>query len=344
MGNLPCIESDFTELTRLFFNAFGSRLLITAAELEVFGCLEKPMASEAVAAALNTHRRNTEVMLNALCACGLVRKENGLFRNRRLASDFLVRGKPAYMGEWLMLADAASRPVLDGLTDRVRKGPGQQPEEEHMNAEAYCEGYTASHAATSLAGIARDMATHIAALPAFKDCRTMLDLGGGPAINAMALAQANPRLRATVLDRPAIARMAREYIESYGFSDRVSARGGDYLKDSLGDGYDLIMITDSLYYAEEQVDLLIRKCREALHPGGMLVGIHAVLTHERTRPSHSVLGMLAEAMTGQGDLPDQGFMEQALVRCGFDRIISRMVPIGYSIMEMNVGHLKATAP
>jgi cyclopropane fatty-acyl-phospholipid synthase-like methyltransferase len=213
-----------------------------------------------------------------------------------------------------------------------------------MNAEAYCEGYTASHAATSLAGVARDMAAQIATLPAFRECRTMLDLGGGPAVNAMALVQANTHLHATVFDRPAIARMARDYIRSYGFSDRMDARGGDYLRDPLGDGYDLITITDSLYYAGEQVDLLLRKCREALRPGGMIVGIHAVLTHERTRPSHSVLGMLTEAMTDQGDLPDQGFLEQALVRCGFDRIISRMVLIGDSMMEMNVGHLKAAGP
>ena len=135
-----------------------------------------------------------------------------------------------------------------------------------MNSEAYCERYTAAHAASSLGGIARDFAQHIAGLPEFPACRSMLDVGGGPAINAMAVAQDNPQIRATVFDRPSIARMASTYIQTYGFEDRVKAVGGNYLRDDLGQGYDLVMITDTLYYEEQEIEPVLQKMSCSAQP------------------------------------------------------------------------------
>ncbi|MGD9123488.1 MAG: methyltransferase [Desulfarculaceae bacterium] len=338
MAKLPQVESDFSELNNLYFGTVASRLMMTAIAMKVFDHLEQPRSSSEIAQILASDPGNTELMLDALCACDLISKKNGVYQNSQKTSDFLVSGKPAYLGEWFQQADEASQPFLASLEDKVRFGPGDAPEEENMNSEAYCEHYTASHAASSLGGIAFRIAEQIAGLPAFSDCRTMLDLGGGPAINAMAVAQENLQLRVTVFDRPSIARLAQNYIQSYGFQDRVTAVGGDYLKDSLGQGYDLIMITDSLYYEDQEIDPVLQKCRDALNPGGRLAAIHAVLTHERTRPMHLVLDLLNETMSGQARLPEKGFLVRALERCGFKDITSKMVNIGGTQVEMNLGH------
>jgi predicted O-methyltransferase YrrM len=340
MDKLPMVESDFNELNTLYFGMVASRVMLTAIEMKLFDHLEQPLSSKDAANRFDSDPGNTELMLDALCACRLLRKENGIYRNRRLTSDFLVSGKPTYLGDWYQQADAASRPFLEGLADRVRFGPRETPEDENMNSEAYCKRYTAAHAASSLAGIARQMAVHIAALPAFSTCRSMLDLGGGPAINAMAVAEANEQLRAVVFDRPGIARMARTYIATYGFEDRVTAVGGNYLTDPLGEGYDLILITDTLYYTDSEIDPVLKKCQGALNPGGILVGIHAVLTDDRTGPASLVLDLLTETMTGQAQLPEKGFLVRALGRCGFDGILSEMVTICGSLMEMNVARKK----
>jgi len=342
MRKLPRLEIDFNELNNLYFGTVTSRLMMTAIKMKVFDHLGSPESARNVAEALDSHYGNTELMLDALCACGLVEKKSGRYSNRKLAHAFLVCGKPAYLGEWLEQADEAMRPFLEKMEDRIRIGPGEVAKAEDMNSETYCERYTASHAASSLAGIARQFAVQIEKLPAFSSCRTMLDLGGGPGINAMAVAETNPNLQATVFDRPEIARMARCYIETYGFADRVRAVGGDYLNDPLGTGYDMIMITDSLYYDDQKIDRVLEKCGACLRPGGMLVGIHAVLTDERTRPVHLVLDLLAETMTGQAHMPEKGFLARALGRCGFDGITSTMVVICGIPMEMNVGYAKSS--
>ena len=343
MSKLPALEVDFRELNNLCFGTIASRLLMTAIDMKVFDHLEQSISSEKVAKALDSHPENTGLMLDALCACRMVEKNDGLYRNGKLASDFLVCGKPAYLGEGLKIADEVTRPFLEKLADYVRTGPGGLPEEESMNSEAYCERYTAAHAASSLAGIARQFAGHIAALPGFQKCRSMLDLGGGPGINAMAVAEKNPDLKATVFDRPAIVGMARNYIRDYGFENRVTTLGGDYLKDSIGTGYDLIMTTDSLYYEDHEIDPVLKKCHASLSPGGMFVGIHAVLTHERTRPAHMVTGLLAETMTGQAHMREKGFLLHALDRCGFKEITSKMVSVCGIPMEMNVGYTRPSA-
>ena len=338
MGKLPRVESDFSELNNLYFGTIASRLMMTAIGMKIFDHLEQPMTSQETAKALATDPGNTELMLDALCACHLISKKNGEYRNQQATSVFLVCGKPAYLGDWFQQADEANLPFLDSLADKIKFGPGDTPEDENMNSEAYCERYTASHAATSLGGIAGHIAEQITALPAFQNCKTMLDLGGGPAINAMAVAQENSQLRVTVFDRPSIAPLARSYIDAYGFSDRITAMGGDYLKDSLGQGYDLIMITDTLYYEDQEIDPVLRKCHEALNPGGRLAAIHAVLTDERTRPVNLVLDLLTETMSGQAHMPEKGYLASALDRCGFKDITSKMVDIGGTFMEMNLAH------
>lgn len=339
MGKLPALEINFSELNEMYFGTIASRLLMTAIGMKVFDHLEAPSPSEKVAQALHAHPENTELMLDALCAGGMLEKKDGLYRNGELANNFLVCGRPAYLGEWLKQEDEATRPFLDKLEDYIRFGPGEPPEEESMNGEVYCERYTASHAASSLAGIARQFAAHISALPGFQKCRSMLDMGGGPGINAMAVAEKNPGLKATVFDRPAIVRMAENYIREYGFEDRVSTIGGDYLKDHLGTGYDLIMITDSLYYEDHEIDPVLKRCYASISPGGMFVGIHAVLTHERTRPTHLVMDLLTETMTGQAHLREKGFLLHALERCGFRDVTTEMVEICGIPMEMNVGYV-----
>jgi predicted O-methyltransferase YrrM len=340
MNRLPEVKSNCGRITNLFYNAVASRLLITAIHLNVFDHLEEPVTAGEVASALGSYTCNTVQMLDALCACGLIKKNRKKYKNTTEAGELLVTGKPAYLGDWLKLADEDCRVCLEKLTELILNGPGVLPQKKDMNSEAYCERFTASHAASSLAGIARDMAREIAAIPGFIDCRRMLDLGGGPGINAMAVVETHDQLVATVFDRPDVIKFTGRYIREYGFDERVTVVAGDYLKDSIGSGYDFIMITDSLYYTDPEIDSVLNKCCAALNPGGFLVGIHAVLTHARTQPAFMVLGMLPDALSEQGVLPDKGFLERALSRCGFENISSRMISVGGSPMEMNIGYVK----
>lgn len=342
MNHLPKFESNCGRITNIFYNVVSSRLLVTTIQLNVFDYLEKFTTADELSSFLSSHPGNTMHMLDALCACGLVEKAGDKYINTIEASELLVTGKPAYLGDWLKLADEDYRICLERLPGLILSGPKALPQKNHMNSEAYCERFTASHAASSFAGIARDMAREIATVPGFTDCHSMLDLGGGPGINAMAVVEAHDGLTATVFDRPEVVKLTERYIHKYGFEKQVTVAAGDYLKDTIGSRYDIIIITDSLYYDDHEVDVVLNKCHSALNPGGFLVSIHAVITHARTQPAHMVLGMLLDAVSGQGILPDKGFFERALVRCGFENISSKMISVGGTPMEMDVGYARSS--
>jgi predicted O-methyltransferase YrrM len=337
VGHLPICESDFSALNEIFYSAAASRLFMTAIGLKVFDYLQEPRTADQMAEAMQSDPMNTALMLDGLCALGLLGKKNGVYGNLKPASEFLVEGNPAYLGHWLTKTDESWQRCLGSMTELIKSGPGAVPMEAHMNSSELCEQFTNAHASTSLAGVGVQMAEQISGLPGFAQCRRMLDLGGGPGINAMAVAAANEQLKVTVFDRPEIVRLAQGYIRKFGFEQQVDVMGGDYLKDPLGSEYDLIMITDSLYYGQEEIMAVLRKCHQALKQGGLFAGIHAVLTHERTQPKNTVLGMLPEALADKAYLPEKGYLITAMERVGFQGVTSSMADIGGVPMEMNTG-------
>ena len=130
--------------------------------------------------------------------------------------------------------------------------------------------------------------------------------------------------------------MARDYIGQYGQANRIETIGGDYFCDDLGQGYDLVLASDTLYYEDHRLAQLAGRIFDALNPGGVLVGIHGVLTQDRTAPPGLVLGMLPDALMGQGELPDSGFLAPALLSAGFSRVHTRQVRMVSNHMEVDV--------
>ncbi|MPN17874.1 hypothetical protein SDC9_165229 [bioreactor metagenome] len=95
----------------------------------------------------------------------------------------------------------------------------------------------------------------------------MLDLGGGHGLYAIAFAELNEEIQAFVFDLPPVTKETRYFIEKYGAS-RVDIIPGDFFKDEIGSGYDLIF---SSFNPGGKVPSLIPKIAEALKPRGVFV-------------------------------------------------------------------------
>lgn len=48
---------------------------------------------------------------------------------------------------------------------------------------------------------------------------------------------------------------------------------GDYLQDSIGEGYDLILASSTLSFARHDMDSLMKKIYNALNPGGVFINV-----------------------------------------------------------------------
>ncbi|MQL48562.1 M28 family peptidase [Photorhabdus khanii] len=100
----------------------------------------------------------------------------------------------------------------------------------------------------------------------------LLDAGGGDAVNALALARANPELRVTVLDIAHALPVTQAKIDESGMNDRVEAKALDILYEPFPDGYDCILFAHQLviWTLEENTNML-RKAYDALPEGGRVV-------------------------------------------------------------------------
>ena len=98
-----------------------SRVLLSAFELDLFTILnDQALTSAEVAAAADADPRGTDRLMNALVALGLLRKDGDRFSNGPLAAQFLVRGRPEFMGGLGHTSNLWHS--WSGLTDAVRRG------------------------------------------------------------------------------------------------------------------------------------------------------------------------------------------------------------------------------
>jgi predicted O-methyltransferase YrrM len=120
--------------------------------------------------------------------------------------------------------------------------------------------------------------------------RRMLDVGGGSGAYSIAFARANPALHADILDLAAVEPIARRHIQDSGVADRVHVRSGDLRSGRLGEAYDLVFVSAICHMLSpaENLDLL-RRCHEALAPGGRVVVQDFILEPDKTAPRFAAL-------------------------------------------------------
>jgi demethylspheroidene O-methyltransferase len=102
--------------------------------------------------------------------------------------------------------------------------------------------------------------------------RCLLDVGGGEGVFLAAAAARAPDLRLMLLDLPAVADRARARIANAGLLERTSIYHGDFLKDALPNGADVISLIRIVHDHDDASALsLLRAARRALPADGTLL-------------------------------------------------------------------------
>ncbi|TWU10076.1 Demethylspheroidene O-methyltransferase [Novipirellula galeiformis] len=275
---------DPTPIFEHFRGSYGSELLTAAvAHFDLFGRLaERAMAFDELANELGLQSRPANVLVTALRAMGLLEENEGLLRLTPMASEHLVPGARLDCGDYLSLAAQApgvlsmvqllksNKPIGsdgDAGTAFIYRGGAKSA----MDAEA-----SARHFTLALAGRAKNVAPALADALPLCGPQTLLDLGGGTGIYSFALLQKHPQLRAVVFDRPDVLKVAQEFAETYGVSDRVELIPGDMFSDPLPENMDAVLLSNILHdWDVPECKTLIGRCVDALKPAGRLF-IHDV--------------------------------------------------------------------
>lgn len=304
------------EIMQLAANFQKSRVLLSAYELGLFSALGRnSQTSDEVASLLGTDVRATDRLLNALCALGLVRKQNDRFSNIPAGLRFLVRGSEDYLSALEHFAILWKK--WNNLTEAVLKGGTIYSE---PFKESSTESLRPSIAAMHQWGLKR--APEVVARLDLKDVSRMLDVGGGSGVYAMNFVRACPTIKATVFDLPAVIPLTRQYIAGASLSERIDTVAGDHGKDELGRGFDLALLSSVICLNAPEDNLtLLDKVARALNPGGRVVILDFIIDEDRTGPIFSALFALTMLLgTESGNTYTESEIRLWLKLAGFEDI------------------------
>jgi 2-polyprenyl-3-methyl-5-hydroxy-6-metoxy-1,4-benzoquinol methylase len=314
----------FDEIREVAYAFQKSRILLTAYELDLFTVLGKaPKTSGEVARAIGADTHATDRLMNALCAMGLLTKDDGRFSNTQVASRFLVRGEPGYMAGLMHTVNLWD--TWSTLTQAVRQGTATAHREVNGRGERWLTAFIAAmHTRAS-----REAPAVVSEIGVSGVSR-VLDVGGGSGAYAMAFVRAGDGIRATVFDLPNVVPLTRSYVEQGGLSDKVDITAGDYLTDDLGSGYDLVFVSAIIHSnSVGQNQSLIKKCASALSQGGRVIVQDFIMDEDRTGPPRGAffaLNMLVG--TPAGDTYTEAEVRTWMEEAGLSAIVRKETPFG----------------
>lgn len=313
--------TDPTALYRYRDGIVASDLLGAAiAHLDFFTWLaDHPSTLGAICAHFEIHPRPADVMMTLFTALGLVTQAGGCYLLTLRGREHLVVGSPWNLGPYFI--SMKDRPQTLDMLKVLRTGKpanwgsyDPQAWAQAMEREDFAHQFTAAmDCRGALLGPA--MAKHLD----LAGSTALLDVAGGSGIYACAMVARHPHLRAAVLERPPVDRIAREAIARQGCAEVVEVIAGDIFKDVWPRGFDVHLISNVLHDWEEPAVLdLLRKSHAALPAGGLLIIHDAFINAEKTGPLHVAEYSALLMQITEGKCYSIGEMRSYLGATGFD--------------------------
>jgi len=282
--------TDPTGIYRQRDGLYAADLLAAAiVHLDFFTWLDRhPSEMTRICRAFRIKNRPADVMLTLFVAMGLLRRQGGRFRLTPTAKDHLVAGSPWFIGPYF--ASLKDRPVCQDMlkvlrTDRPANWGSLQREKDWVKAmeeKTFADQFTA---AMDSRGVYLGQA--LAKALNLNRWKTLLDVAGGSGIYACCLAAQHRHLKASVLEKPPVDRIARTAIARRGFSDQVTVIAGDMFQGAWPAGFDLHLISNVLHdWDVPLVKRLLVRSFEALNPGGLAIIHDAHLNADKSGPLH----------------------------------------------------------
>jgi len=316
-------------ITRLLDAVYPSFAMLAGIELDLFTPLsDGPLTGEQLADIIGVQAVKLRPLLYALVVAELLTVEDDLFSNTDEADHHLVRGQTAYLGglkdltsnNWNRLLQAAATIRAGGPQAKLDYNTPSQEEMVALFRGLYPGAVADAHKLMNQFD--------------FLAYESLLDVGGGSGAMAIAIAQANPHLKATVLELPSVVPITRQFVDEANLSEQVTVLAGDAVHDSLRGSYDVVLarhVTQVL--SEKDSRALLNNLATVLRQGGTIHLIGWILDDSRMSPKN-IVGYNLILLTAYQD--GQAYTEQEyrewLTEAGFTAIERGVFPDGASIL------------
>jgi len=318
-----------TTIQKLATAVYPSFALLAGMQLDVFTPLKDgPLTATQLADALRVNAEKLSRLLYALVTANFLTVEGDRFANTPEAQQFLVKGQPTYLGgrhenfseAWEALLHTAES-IRTGVPQCKKDFAATLPEDQlHF--------FRGLHPGTLANG------RELAARYDFSLSMTLADIGGGSGGMALALTDAYPHLRATVIDLPTVTPITQRFISEAGATDRVQVVAADVVNTPVPGTYDVAVLRSFLQVLSPQdAAQALQHIGAALHPGGRLYIVGRILDDSRLAPVDTVgFNVVFLNIFDEGRAYTESEHRTWLTALGFAEIERVSLPEGVSII------------
>ncbi len=288
---------DPSHILEVGFGFWGSKVLLTAVELEVFTKLDdKSMTGEELGKLLDLHPRGIFDFFDALVALGFLYRDGdgseGRYRNTPATAKFLNKHQPSYIGGVLEMASDRLFRFWGDLSSGLKTGKPQNEvkhSQKSMFDVLYEDTSKLEQFIAAMSGLSRGNFQVFAEKFDFSKYQTLCDVGGASGLLSRLVAKQHPHMQCMTFDLPQVENIAKRWIEQEELSDRIQVISGDFFTDSLPQA-DVITMGLILHdWNLEKKKHLIRLAYEALPENGAFVAIENLIDDARRE---NIFGLL----------------------------------------------------
>ncbi len=262
------VISGYMESVKLYY------VLVAAVELSLFDSTIEPVAIGELSRKLSCDPVILEGVCEVLVESGFLEKLGDMYVNTDSANRYLVKRNP------FSVCDAVESFSYDvsiwkRLPEILRNGPVKL-----SKGSFFARHVIHKMCVEAMCGELQRTLGVVCSIPAFRRARKMLDLGGGHGIYTVAFCSVNADMRGCVFDLPEVVEETEKYIRRFGLEDRICVLSGDFFRDDIGSGYDMVF---SSYNPGGKNPEVVEKVYDALNSGGMFVSKQSFPVNRRNR-------------------------------------------------------------
>lgn len=176
----------------------------------------------------------------------------------------------------------------------------------------------------------------IHSLPENSSIGRILDLGCGAGCLGLAVIRDAPKRTGVLFDLPSMKRLIEETVSLAGMQERASVMTGDFTKDDIGGGYDLILCHSIMLFAIAGGPDFFARLRMALNPGGLVVCVNEGIEPDYSGPWDMILGYMAFNLQGMPIGVLKGQVADMAKAAGFGPVENRTALLSTGTHDINI--------
>ncbi len=298
-----------------------SAALKAAVELDIFTAIASGGRTvQEIAEICGAAERGVRILCDAMTTLGFINKRGDIYSLTDMSSMYLDKKSISYLGG--TVGFLTSEKLMEGfgkLTESARNGGTVLPDEGALAPESQMWIKFAKAMTPMMMPAAEAIADSLKFDPG--QPLKVLDIAAGHGAFGITIAKKYRRAQLYALDWSNVLQITWDHAARQGVADRFHTMEGSAFEVEIGDGWDVVLLTNFLHHFDPETNIgLLKKIAAGLNPDGRVITLEYTPNQNRISPRPEALFALSMlAGTPGGDAYTFQELAQMFAAAGFGK-------------------------